>query len=245
MGWLIDVAAGVLRGSGNTDLADWLKDAPKKLGEEIGQLLAADIDKRGTFSPHTIKELERLKSANPRSSSLQPRDLEEEYADDLNALVNLALPRKAIVARGFFHNKDCLVVWIIETPTLPPFKADSSYNPKVIHFAGSGIRVLILDPGSEDQLVKLNQEIERDSDAFVTDMESKFKHEVVEVTKNEVVLSERSTRRTSSPAKIIAKIQDSVGIDEAFRTMVIAKEAQGKRLADYRQKKAQRNSIKP
>jgi hypothetical protein len=232
MGWVVDVAVGVLQGTGRQDLADWLKDAPKKLGEEIGRILGPGLDSQGRMSDDAIRKLQDLVAKNPATAPPAPADLLEAYLRDLQALVDLAMPRAVIAIKGFFHRPDCLIVLRIgkqRTLTIDDLGGDRD-----IVFGASGISILVLNTVTDEELRQINYEIERDSDASFQDIEKRCEQEVVKVTKNDVILQRRTTRHsTKLPQEVKCPIDGPEGIAEAFRTLPIAKEAQDERLAKW------------
>ncbi len=247
MGWIIDVTAGVLRGAGKPDLADWLKEAPKKLGEEIGRILLEGQQDGGSISTEALAKLEALKNENPVSVTSQPHDLEGEYAADLNAFISRARSgesstRQTIVAvRGFLHDPTCVAVWIIDATKLVSLSADASaFEPyeKKIGFYSSSLDVYILAPKSDDDLAAMNRAIERDTTQFLKELQTKYLFKVVSITKNTVTLIAPTKPRKTVGEESHHAIENRAGVAEAFRTIEMALSAQSERLHTYRQERS-------
>jgi len=232
MSWVVEVAIGVLQATGYQDLADWLKDAPKKLGEEIVRILGLGIESNGTMSDDAIRKLRDLVARNPATAPPGPADLLGAYLIDLKSLVDLAMPRAVIAIKGFFHRPDCLIVLRIGKQR--SLTIDDLGGDRDIVFGASGVRILVLETVTDEELRQINYEIERDSDAWLQDVEKRCEQEVVKITKNDVILQHRTTKHsTKLPQEVKCSIDGPEGIAEAFRTLPIAKEAQDERLAKW------------
>jgi hypothetical protein len=64
MGLIADIAAGILRGAGHADLADWVKNAPTKLGVELGKILQEGLQSDGSFTPEALTKLKDLRNTD-------------------------------------------------------------------------------------------------------------------------------------------------------------------------------------
>ncbi|MGE0405808.1 MAG: hypothetical protein AB7O65_05875 [Candidatus Korobacteraceae bacterium] len=234
MGLVVDVAAGILRGAGHKDLADWIKNAPAKAGEEIGKILQGGLKSDGTMTPGALSELEALQKANPQVAPPPPDDLLTEYATDLNALIAMASSaKKAVALKGFFHAKDCLTLWVFVTEPRAPFaRFDNTDGDDRIWVYNSGIDIYIGPAVDDAELERLNLALEKDPAAVIKELEERCDSKVRFITKNAVSLS---PLRGRSRADKIAEIENPENIAEAFRTMRIALDAQSSRLRGYRE----------
>jgi hypothetical protein len=246
MGWVIDIAAGVLRGAGKSDLADWLKDAPKKLGEEIGQILVAGQVEGGTISTEAIERLEALRKENGGPETSQPRDLEDEYAADLNAFVNRALsgessaPLTVVAVRGFLHDSQCCAVWVIDSTHSIVWASTSviDADSKAILFVDGKIKIYLLAAKTDEEIVQMNLSIERDRKAFIANLESDYQYMVRVIKKNFVTVEAMPKSGKLSGKESNFPISDRTGIAQAFRTLELALTTQAKRLRDYRRERS-------
>ena len=254
MGWLTDIAAGVLRGAGKSDLADWLKDAPKKLGEEIGQILVEGQEEGGTISNEALLKLEELRKENAGEATPQPHDLEDEYAADLNAFVNLAragepsASPRVVAVRGFLHDEGCCAVWIIDLAQPASLRAERSpfaSEPKKILIVGQTIRIYLLGAKTDAELVEMNRSIERDSKAFIERLENDYQYMVRAITKNSVTVETMPKPGKQGGKESDCPIEGRAGIAEAFRTLALALFTQGERLREYRRERSNSSPLTP
>jgi hypothetical protein len=245
MGWIMDIAAGTLRGAGRKDLADWITNAPAKLGEQIGSIINQGQDSGGTLTPDAIGKLEALSKIHPsKSPGHRPRDLEDEYATDLEALrlLTLAVPsssdRRAIAVRGFLHDAKCTAIWVVDSRNASAIRAEPSFAGPQKNIYLAPAQVYLQDECTDEELIALNLRIERDVEAFIEEVKSGWTRRVSYVTKNNVTVEQRSTRRGRLNDNVDHPIADRTGIAEAFRTFKIATEAQAMRLCQYQRAKA-------
>jgi len=247
MGWIITIAIGVLRGSGYPELAEWLEDAPKKLGEEIGRILIADgLRSQGRISRDAIGELEKLKQANPLPLPPSPKNLLGEYTHVLNALLELARPLNVFAVKGFLHCSECLVVICVDWEKLAktPLRPTKGFSDEeTLLFYGPGVKVFVNESVSisDERLVELNRNIERERKNYLPKAQAEFPFQVRSVSENEVFL-EATTVLSILNSEESRPITSAFHIVEAFRTLPLAKEAQQARLREWQQAREARGS---
>lgn len=234
MGLVSDIAAGMLRGAGRPDLADWVKHAPEKVGEQLGKIFSSGLRSDGTIAPETINIIEELKGNNPSQSPPAAPNLLSEYLSDLNAIAARASAHEAIAIKGFLHCGDCLVIWHFTKQPHSVFQEDKS--DQRIYVYGSGVDIYIGRSVDDQELTDLNLRLEKDESAIKAITETHCEFKVRYITKNDVALSVlRPTHKGKDEAT--AEITDPRGIVEAMRTLTIASEAQSKRIQDWKDQK--------
>jgi hypothetical protein len=236
MGLVADIAAGILRGAGHDDLADWVKNAPTKLGEELGKILQEGLKSDGSFTSDALTKLKDLRNTDTSQTPPTP-DLLSEYAADLNALAALASPLPAVAVRGFFHSTNCLTLWHFIAQPHPSFKVEKNLvgGPPVVWVYGSGTDIYMGHEVDDKQLEQFNlalEKDERDHPEALEDIKRLCESKVKWLTKNAVTLSPLSGGQDH-----YAEIENPKGIVEAVRTMDLAVKAQNKRRLEWAKNK--------
>jgi hypothetical protein len=251
MQWVLDIAKGILRGMGKKELAEWVDNAPQATGELIGRILIAGIKSDGRITDEAIQALEEVKADHPApQATAKASSLLEEYVADLSSLVLLAEPHDLIAVRGFLHDKECVILIRIRRPiNLGRNDLDVLNDEKSVLLAGSGIEIGMLERSvSDDELRDLNKTIERGRPSEIEDLMGQIDADVVKITKNDVYFEKRPGPRPADRIAAVAAmakhraskdfsrpISDGVvGMNEAFRTLSIAKGAQAEALHGYR-----------
>jgi hypothetical protein len=236
MGLIADIAAGILRGAGHADLADWVKNAPTKLGMELGKILQEGLQSDGSFTPEALTKLKDLRNTDASPIPPPPPDLLSEYLADLNALAALASPLPTVAVRGFFHTPNCLALWQFITQPHPSFKVekDPVGGPPAIWIYGSGTEIYIGPEVDDKQLDQFNLALEKDEKNHpkaLEDIRKLCESKVKWLTKNAVTLSPLSGRPDYD-----VDIENPKGIAEAVRTMDLGVKAQSKRRLEWARK---------
>lgn len=253
MGWIFDVAAGALRGSGNSDLADWLKDAPTKLGEEIGKILVKGQKDDGTISDVAIEQLEELRKREPIVAP-QPHELVDEYAVDLNAFVKLAISGESreqptvVAVRGFLHDPQSCAVWVIDARNFKPMRVvtlGSDIGSNEITVAAGPVRIYLLPPKTDEELVQVNLQIARNRADFLTNLENNYQYMVRGITKNHVTVEAMPKSGKHSGQDSNLPIIGRAGIAEAFKTLEPALTTQATKINEYRKDRLHRGTVVP
>jgi hypothetical protein len=176
--------------------------------------------------------LEELKQTSPSPSAPAPPDLLAEYVADLNAIAARASNRQAVAVKGFFHCKDCLVLWHFTRQPHPAFHQDKT-DARIWIFE-SGTDIYIGPAVDVEQLVDFNLALEKEeTDALESMIEKHCEPKVRYITKNEVVVSLiRPAHNGKDEATL--EIESTDGIVEAMRTMTIVIAAQEKRVQDWK-----------
>jgi hypothetical protein len=233
MGLVADIAAGILRGAGHEDLADWVKDAPTKFGVELGRILQEGLKSDGSFTSEALTKLKDLRSTDTSQTPPSPPDLLSEYLADLNGLAALASAFPAVAVKGFFHNMNCLTLWHFTKQPHQSFKIenDPMGGPPAVWVYGSGTDIYI-GPEIDDKLVdQFNVALEKDETdhpSALEDIKKLCESKVKLLTKNAVTLSPLSGRKDYD-----VEIENPKGIAEAIRTMDLAVKAQNRRPLEW------------
>jgi hypothetical protein len=241
MGLVADIAAGVLRGAGQDDLADWVKNAPGKLGEELGKIFHEGLKSDGSFTSDALTKLKKLRDTDSSQTPPPPPDLLSEYVADLNGLAARASSLQAVAVRGFFHSTDCLALWHFIEQRHPSFKVerDVTGGPPTVWVYNSGIDIYIGPTVDDAHLYQFNLALEKDHTSALRDIEERCESKVKSLTKNAVTLTPlRARGHRGDDADV--EIENSGGVAEAFRTMDLAINTQNERLRKYQESRKNR-----
>jgi hypothetical protein len=190
MGMLIEIVLGALRGSGNSDIAEWIEDAPEQAGKLIGSIILDAMDGNGKISAGAVSKLRELMVKHPAKTHAepQPKTTVEWYLKALKALVAAVCPYKLIAMNGFLHTKDCLILLHVRDAAkleITRVSGDSEEQSIWLSEGTSGgldVAVLRNTPATEADLVEINKEIAQDPAAYWKSIQTKIESDVLKIT---------------------------------------------------------------